>query len=412
MGRPILVRGARQLLTLQGPPGPRRGNDLRNLGLVQDGSVLILDGRVRDVGSTRRLENLAVARDAIEINAAGRVVMPGFVDSHAYLVSGPSRLAEFEAMIAGEPKESHMNVSRGIETTSGSTLAHRALRTLQDCVREGTTMIEAKSGFGLSPAGELKTLRIHALLHEQPIPVVSTAMLSREFEGGPLEYLARVLPVVRRRHLAEFVDVEYDEGGYGYEECREFLRAARRLGFGLKLHGGERSQTRVAELALETGATNIAQLIFVNPAQIALLAREGVIATLLPGSVFYLGGDRYAPARKLIDAGVPVAIATNYNPRTCPSHNMQMMIALACRAMRMSPAEAISAATINGAHALRRANRVGSIEYGKDADLVVLSAPDYRELPYHFGVNLVETTICRGEVIYNRAEVTVPKIAG
>jgi len=273
-------------------------------------------------------------------------------------------------------------------------------------------MIEAKSGFGLSPAGELKTLRIHALLHEQPIPVVSTAMLSREFEGGPLEYLARVLPVVRRRHLAEFVDVEYDEGGYGYEECREFLRAARRLGFGLKLHGGERSQTRVAELALETGATNIAQLIFVNPAQIALLAREGVIATLLPGSVFYLGGDRYAPARKLIDAGVPVAIATNYNPRTCPSHNMQMMIALACRAMRMSPAEAISAATINGAHALRRANRVGSIEYGKDADLVVLSAPDYRELPYHFGVNLVETTICRGEVIYNRAEVTVPKIAG
>jgi imidazolonepropionase len=212
--------------------------------------------------------------------------------------------------------------------------------------------------------------------------------------------------------LAEFVDVEYEEDGFAYEECREFLRAARRLGFALKLHGGERSQTRAVELALETGATSIAHLIFIDPAQIALLAREGVIATLLPGSVFYLGGDRYASARELIDAGVPVAIATNYNPRTCPSHNMQMMIALACRAMQMSPAEAISAATINGAHALRRANRAGSIEYGKDADLVVLSAPDYRELPYHFGVNLVETTICRGEVIYSRADVTVPRIAG
>ena len=149
---------------------------------------------------------------------------------------------------------------------------------------------------------------------------------------------------------------------------------------------------------METGAVSIDHLIYVDEEQAALLGRSGTVATLLPGSVFYLGGERYAPARRLIDAGVPVAIATNYNSRTCPSHNMQMAIALACRAMRMTPAEAICAATINAAHALRRAGRVGSIEYGEDADLLVLSAPDYRELAYHFGVNLVETTIRRGEV--------------
>jgi imidazolonepropionase len=409
MGRPILVRGARQLLTLRGPAGPRRGSDQRNLGLLQDGSVLIVDGLIREVGPTRRVENLAVARDAIEINAAGRVVMPGFVDSHTHLVSGPPRLAEFEALISGEPSGPPVAASREIELTSGSTLERQALRTIQDCVREGTTTIEAKSGFGVSEAGELKILRIHAALHDRPIPVVSTAMVSAAFSGGgPRDYLTRLLPVIRRRRLAQFVDVEYEEDAFGYEECREFLRAARQLGFGVKLHAGQRSRTRAVELGMETGAASIDHLIYIDEAQTALLARTGIVATLLPGSVFYLGGERYAQARRLIDAGVPIAIASNYNPRTCPSHNMQMIVALACRAMRMTPAEAISAATINGAHALRRADRAGSIEYGKDADLLILSAPDYRELPYHFGVNLVETTIRRGEIIYNRAEVTGP----
>jgi imidazolonepropionase len=382
---------------------------MRNLGLVQDGSVLIVDGLIREVGPTRRVENLAVARDAIEINAAGRVVMPGFVDSHTHLVSGAPRLAEFEALISGEPSDMPAAASREIELTSGSTLERQALRTIQDCVREGTTTIEAKSGFGVSETGELKILRIHGALHERPIPVVSTAMASAAFSGGGLgDYLTRLLPVVRRRRLAEFVDVEYEEDAFGYQECREFLRVARELGFAVKMHAGQRSRTRAAELALDTGASSVDHLIYIDEAQTELLARAGIVATLLPGSVFYLGGERYAQARRLIDAGVPIAIATNYNPRTCPWHNMQMTIALACRAMRMTPAEAISAATINGAHALRRADRAGSIEYGKDADLLVLSAPDYRELPYHFGVNLVETTIRRGEVIYNRAEVTWP----
>ena len=407
MGRPILVRGARQLLTLRGPFGPRRGSDLRNLGMVQDGSVLIVDGLIREVGPTRRVENLAVARNAIEISAVGRVVMPGFVDSHTHLVSGAPRLAEYEAMISGNRVNMAEGASNEIEATPASTLERQASRIIQDCVREGTTTIEAKSGFGVSDAGELKILRVHAALDEQPIPVVSTAMVSTIFSGGgPREYLTRLLPLVRRRRLAEFVDVECEADAFGFEECREFLRAARQIGFGVKLHGGQRSRGRAVELALETGATSLDHLIYIDEGQTAMLARSAVVATLLPGCVFFLGGERYAQARRLIDAGVTVALATNYNPRTCPTHNMQMVVALACRAMRMTPAEAIAAATINGAHALGRGDRTGSIEYGKDADLVVLSAPDYRELPYHFGVNLVEITIRRGEIIYNRAEVT------
>jgi imidazolonepropionase len=374
--------------------------------VVQDGSVLIVDGLIREVGPTRRVENLAAARGAVEINATGRVVMPGFVDSHTHLVSGAPRLDEFEALISGERAGAPARASREIELTSGSTLRRQALRTIQDCVREGTTMIEARSGFGVSEAGELKILRIHEALHGRLIPVISTAMVSASFSGGgPRGYGTRLLPVVRRRRLAEFVDIELEDDAFGYEECRDFLLAARQLGFGVKVHSGQRSKTRGVELAMETGAVSIDHLIYVDEEQAALLGRSGTVATLLPGSVFYLGGERYAPARRLIDAGVPVAIATNYNSRTCPSHNMQMAIALACRAMRMTPAEAICAATINAAHALRRAGRVGSIEYGKDADLLVLSAPDYRELAYHFGVNLVETTIRRGEVIYSRGEV-------
>ena len=409
MGRPILVRGARQLLTLRGPIGPRRGKDLRNLGMVPDGSVLIADGVIQEVGPTRRVENLAAARDAVEVSAAGRVVMPGFVDSYTHLVSGAPRLAEFEAMISGEHTDLRAGATNEIESTPAKTLERQAARIIEDCVREGTTTIEAKSGFGGSEAGEMKILRVCTALDERPIPVVSTAMVPAAFQGGaPRQYLERLLKLIRRRHLAEFIEVEWEDNVRSYEECRELLCAARRAGLGVKVQGEQRSRGRAVELAIETGATSIGHLLHANDMQAAMLGRSAVVATLLPGTVFFLGSERYEPAKRLIEAGAAVALATNYNSRTCPTHNMQMVVTLACRAMQMTPAEAIAAATINGAHALGRGDRTGSIEYGKDADLLVLSAPDYRELPYHFGVNLVEMTMRRGEIIYSRAEVTWP----
>ncbi len=379
MGKATLVRGARQLLTLRGPSGPRRGSDLRNLGLIQDGAVLIVDGVIREVGSSRRLENLALARGAREIDATGRVVMPGFVDSHTH--------------ISGE-------AAKG----SARALQKQTLRAMEDAVRHGTTSLEVKSG-------ELKNLRS---LRKQPLSLLSTFLWTPATEHceRPDQYVEsfclHLLALLRRRKLAEFAAIRCGEGEFGQEQARRYLTVARDLGFGLKMHAGNRANAGIISLAVEMGASSVDHAIEVSPDEAALLAQSNTVATLLPGSVFYQGTETYAPARMLIDNGVAVALATNYNPETSPSQSMQMMLTLACRRMDMTPAEAITAATLNAAHALRRASSIGSIEAGKKADLIVLGVPDYREIPYHFGINLVDLVLKNGEVLVERAEVKWP----
>ena len=379
MRKVTLVRGARQLLTLRGPSGPRRGADLRNLGLIQDGAVLIVDGVIREVGSSRRLENVALARGADEIDATGRVVMPGFVDSHTH--------------IAGE-------AAKG----SARALEKQTLRAVEDAVRHGTTSLEVKSG-------ELKNLRS---LRRQPLALLSTFLCAPSSEDSerPDQYFEsfcfHLLPLVKRRKLAEFADIRCEEGAFAQEQARRYLTVARELGFGLKMHTGRRANAGTIRLAVEMGASSVDHAIELNPEEAALLAQSNTVATLLPGSVFYLGTEPYAPARMLIDSGVAVALATDYNPETSPSQSMQMMLTLACRRMDMTPAEAISAATLNAAHALRRASSIGSLETGKKADLIVLGVPDYREIPYHFGINLVDLVLKNGEVLVERAEVKWP----
>jgi imidazolonepropionase len=409
-----LVRGARQLLTLRGDNGPRRGSALGDPGLVPDGAVLIKDGVILDAGAQRRIERLSEARHAREIDAGGRVVMPGFVDSHTHLIFGRPRLADYEMRLAGAGYAEIAAAGGGIlssveavRSLSAARLASQGRAFLAAMARHGTTTIEAKSGYGLDESGEIKTLRVLASLDGDPLDVVPTYLGAHvpppEYcgdAGGYVDWMARqVMPKIRRRNLARFADVYCDEGAFTLDQARRHLDNARRLGFDLKVHAEQFSRTGAARLAAEMGAASADHLEQAGEEDARALAQSNTVATLLPGSVFHLGLRRYAPARALIEAGAAVALATDFNPGTSPTFSMQMALSLACTQMRMSPAEAIAAATINGAHAIRRADRIGSLEPGKQADLIVLHLSDYRELPYYFGANHVRLTIKRGVIL-------------
>ncbi|HTT62138.1 MAG TPA: imidazolonepropionase [Bryobacteraceae bacterium] len=403
-----LVRGARQLLTLRGASGPRRGAALRNLEIVANGAVLIKDGIIVDAGPARRIEKLPGARRATEIDAAGRVVMPGFVDSHTHLVFGRPRLADYEMRLAGAGYAEIAAAGGGIlssvkavRSMSAARLEQQAGASLALMALHGTTTVEGKSGYGLDEAGELKTLRVLAKLNRRPLDIVATYLGAHlpppEYRGRADRYIdwmaAEMMPAIRRRRLARFVDVYCDEGAFTLEQSRRYLQHARLLGFALKIHAEQFAHTGAARLAVELEAASADHLEQASEEDIRALAQSNTIATLLPGSVFHLGLRRYAPARALIAAGAAVALATDFNPGTSPTYNMQMVLSLACTEMRMSPAEAIAAATINGAHALGLADRTGSLEPGKQADMLLLKLSDYRELPYYFGCNHVHTTI-------------------
>jgi imidazolonepropionase len=414
MPRATLIRGARQLLTLRGAAGPRRGPDLRNLALIQDGAVLIVDGLIHDVGPSRRLENLALARQATLIDASGRVVLPGFVDCHTHLVSGPARVADYETRSA-----STLALARAIHELSPRTLLAQALHTIGEAVRHGTTTLESKSGIGLTEANEIKILRVHAALRKQSLPLTSTflcAELSPDYPDSPDRYLdwlcSHMLPLIQRRKLAAFAEIRCGEDAFTVVQARRFLVAARQLGFALKLSTDGQAPPGAIALAVELGAASVGNPGNVTPHEAALLAQSQTIA-VLPRPAFYVGTENYPsarglPTRMLIDAGVAVALASHYHPQLSPSLSMQMMIALACGAMHMTPAEAIAAATINAAHALRLASSTGSLEPAKSADLLILGVPDYREIPYHFGMNLVDLVMKNGIVLLHRPEVKWP----
>lgn len=389
------------MLTLRGAQGPRRGATLSELGIIADGAVLVRDGVIQQVGPTRRLENLAAARDAVEINAAGRVVMPGFVDSHTHMAFPLGGVAHA--------------VDGGMRSIRSGTVARLVLRNrayLESMARHGTTTAEVKTGLGPDESAEIKLLRMLGEFKNNPIEVVPTFLFDlpgEDLQGAhdaAAEWVcSELLPRIRRRRLARFADVAWNPNPSCQARFARHLQMARSLGFECKIHADQMPVAGAVRMALEHLVLSIDHLEYASAADAALLGRESTIATLLPTVAFH-SGTPFAPARTLIDMDAAVALASNFNPRHTPALSMQSVVALACRHLAMTPAEAIAAATINGAHALGLAQRVGSLELGKSADLLVLNVSDYRDLGHHLGDNLVQLTMKRGAVIYQEGEVS------
>ena len=402
----ILIRGARQLLTLRGPKGPRRGPELQEPGIISDGSLLIRNGVIEEIGSTRRIENLVAARNALDINANGRVVMPGFVDCHTHLVFPPPGVGLCD----------HAAAVRAVRTGTCQRLQARIQGYLEAMARHGTTTVEVKTGCALDIRAETKLFRVMAGFKNRPIEIVPTFHL-RPPAADPLgepgsdaawvEWLLReYLPKIRRRRFARFADFVWDDCPERQDLYSRFLRSAAELEFGCKVHADHFRPAQAIALALHHSAVSVDHLEHASAADAAMLAGSSTMATLLPNASFCTGG-RHAPGRAFIDAGVAVALGSNFNRHHTPTLNMQSVVALACMWMGMTPAEAISAATINSAQALGCADRVGSLDLGKQADLVILNVSDYREVAHHFGMNLVHMTVKRGELIYKEGDVSI-----
>lgn len=429
----LFFRDAEQVLTLSGPPVPRRGADLGNLGIVPGGSVLVAGGVIAAVGRARDLQADARRRRARVIDCRGRVIMPGFVDSHTHLVFAGSRVEDYERRLKGASYEEIAGAGGGIAYTarlvggaSARALENQARIFLAEFAAHGTTTVEVKTGYGLEIESEMKMLRvIRALAGDSnrrapaqgPAPklpnigIVPTLLaahaLPASYRSRRSEYIgaviARLIPFTARRKLAEFIDCFCDRGAFTVDECRRLLAAGTAHGLVPRLHAEQLARTGAARLGIETRAASVDHLDHLSAADIRALARSDTVATLLPGSNLHLGLETYAPARRLVDAGAAVALATDFNPGTSPTLNMQFVLSLACDAMGLSPAESISAATINAGYSLRRARVIGSLEPGKQADLAVMNVDDYRKIPYYLGWNHCAITIRRGRVVHDQS---------
>jgi imidazolonepropionase len=413
----LLLANIGQLLTLRSKSsnGPRRGASLSDLGIIQDAAVLCLGGKVVSVGTTKealcdpwRMKN---RKTIIEIDCGGRVILPGFVDSHTHPVFAHPRLVDFEKRISGASYEEIAEAGGGIRSSIESVrkatktaLTQKVLAALADIARHGTTTVEAKSGYGLSVTSELKSLEaIRGAARQWPGTVVSTFLgahvVPSEYRGRSQEYVELVckemIPAVAKGKLAQFVDVFCDRGAFSAGETAQIFASAQESGLGVRAHVGQLSETRLEGL-LRYNPASLDHMDYVNDADLPALAESDTITTFVPGANYFLGLGRYPNARRFIEAGVAVALATDYNPGSSPTLSMPMTLSLACTQMKMSPAEAITAATINGAWALQIASRKGSVEAGKDADLALYEMSDYREIPYWFGANRCALTIMNG----------------
>jgi len=415
----MLIHSASQLLTITGDP--QRGRDLGRLSIIRDGAVLIRNGTIVAVGTSDDLRVAYPDEDALD--AKGRVVMPGFVDPHTHLLWVGDRAAEFEMRLEGKTYLEILAGGGGILSTVHLTrqaslqrLMDETRPRLRDMFTHGTTTAEAKTGYGLQTETELRMLQALLLLDaEGPLDLAPTFLgahaIPPEYKDDPDGYTSHLcsemLPSIHKwweahlpTHRLPFVDVFCETGAFSLEQARRILKTAKSLGFPLKVHADEFDNLGGASLAAALGAVSADHLVKTSPADITALAHSGTVAVALPCTPFGLAEREYTPAQAILEAGGLLALASDLNPGTAWGGNMQFTIALACRYLRLTPAQAIVAATLNAAAAIQRADTIGSLEPGKQADLLMLNVSDYRHLGYRFGTNLVQTVIKRGEVVF------------
>lgn len=418
MSDTLAVINCSQLVTLHGAARPRGGREMRDLGIITDGAMFVRDTRIESVGARSEIERL-IDGDCEVVDAGGRIVLPGFVDAHTHPVFMGTRAEEFEQRAEGATYQQIAASGGGIRSTVRQTraahedeLVAAGKRYAQWFLRTGTTTVEAKSGYGLSIEDELKMLRAVRHLNEQtPLQYVPTFLgaheVPDEYRGvRRVEYVELVinemLPRVKAESLAEYCDVFCEEKVFSREESKRILLAARGQGLGLRIHADQLSLGGGAQLAAELKTTTADHLEHTDADGIKHLARAGVQPVLLPGSVYALGHTRYPAAREMIDAGLAVVLATDFNPGSSPTPSMPMILSLASTHMKMTPAEGLTAATINAAYSLGRGHDRGSLEAGKRADFVIYDADDYRELAYFFGIEHASAVYTNGRLAYRR----------
>ncbi|HXL79892.1 MAG TPA: imidazolonepropionase [Pyrinomonadaceae bacterium] len=417
MSQSLAVINCSQLVTLSGPARPRAGPELRQLSIIEDGAMLVRDGKITNAGTRSEIEKL-IDKDCEIVDAGGRVVLPGFVDAHTHPVFAGTRANEFEERSQGATYQEIATRGGGIQATVNATrgatldeLVGGGKRYAEWLLRNGTTTVEAKSGYGLTLEDEIKILRaIRRLDTETPLRYVPTFLGAHAI---PAEYKSRrdtyvsllideMLPRVAAEKLAEFCDVFCEEAVFTTDESRNILSAARYHGLGLRIHADQLSLSGGAKLAAELDTVTADHLEHTDAAGIAALKFAGVQPVLLPGSVYALGSSRYPAAREMIAAGLAVVLATDFNPGSSPTPAMPMILSLASTHMKMTPAESITAATINAAYSLNRGDKIGSLEAGKIADFVIHDCDDYRELAYFFGVEHAWRVYCGGHLVFSR----------
>lgn len=422
--KPLLIRHAAQLITLKGSsPAPLIGEQMNQLHIIEDGAVWIEDGIIRMVDKDQTVTDRYAHRlaEADMIDASGRLVTPGLVDPHTHLIYAGSREHEFAMRLQGATYMEIMQAGGGIHSTTQATrkvdegtLYEESRNRLDQFLLHGVTTVEAKSGYGLVLEHELKQLRVARQLHEtHPVDVVPTFMgahaVPAEYKGSPDEYVRIVveemIPAVVESGLAEFIDVFCEKGVFTPEQTARILRAGKNAGLIPKIHADEIEPYGGAELASEVQAVSADHLLRASENGIRQMAERGVVAVLLPGTAFFLRAS-FADARKMIDTGVPVALSTDCNPGSSPTVSLPLIMNFSCMHMGMTPAEALVAATINAAHAINRGQAIGSLEEGKQADLVIWDAANYLAIQYHYGMNLVHTVMKRGTIVVKERGLT------